>query len=310
MFKYILKRIALSIVIVFVIATITFFLCHAIPGGPFDREKPLNPTILENLNKKYNLDKPLGEQYIDYMVDVAKLDLGPSYYYTNQTVNDFIERCFPVSFLLGVCAMLVAVVLGIPAGIISALKQNGWQDNILKILTTILVSLPNFVIASGLMYILGYKLELLPVALWGTPQQMIMPVLALSAYPLSYITKMMKSSMLEVMSSDYIRTARSKGMSKFMVTYNHALKNAILTVITVMGPMFAGIITGSLVVEKIFAIPGLGQQFTEAIFNRDYTMIMGLTIFYSILLISSILIVDIVYAIVDPRIKLGKEKVE
>ena len=310
MFKYILKRIALSIVIVFVIATITFFLCHAIPGGPFDREKPLNPTILENLNKKYNLDKPLGEQYIDYMVDVAKLDLGPSYYYTNQTVNDFIERCFPVSFLLGVCAMLVAVVLGIPAGIISALKQNGWQDNILKILTTILVSLPNFVIASGLMYILGYKLELLPVALWGTPQQMIMPVLALSAYPLSYITKMMKSSMLEVMSSDYIRTARSKGVSKFMVTYNHALKNAILTVITVMGPMFAGIITGSLVVEKIFAIPGLGQQFTEAIFNRDYTMIMGLTIFYSILLISSILIVDIVYAIVDPRIKLGKEKVE
>lgn len=310
MFKYILKRIALSIVIVFVIATITFFLCHAIPGGPFDREKPLNPTILENLNKKYNLDKPLGEQYIDYMVDVAKLDLGPSYYYTNQTVNDFIERCFPVSFLLGVCAMLVAVVLGIPSGIISALKQNGWQDNILKILTTILVSLPNFVIASGLMYILGYKLELLPVALWGTPQQMIMPVLALSAYPLSYITKMMKSSMLEVMSSDYIRTARSKGVSKFMVTYKHALKNAILPVITVMGPMFAGIITGSLVVEKIFAIPGLGQQFTEAIFNRDYTMIMGLTIFYSILLISSILIVDIVYAIVDPRIKLGKEKVE
>ena len=310
MFKYILKRIALSIVIVFVIATITFFLCHAIPGGPFDREKPLNPTILENLNKKYNLDKPLGEQYIDYMVDVAKLDLAPSYYYTNQTVKDSIERCFPVSFLLGVCAMLVAVVLGIPAGIISALKQNGWQDNILKILTTILVSLPNFVIASGLMYILGYKLELLPVALWGTPQQMIMPVLALSAYPLSYITKMMKSSMLEVMSSDYIRTARSKGVSKFIVTYKHALKNAILPVITVMGPMFAGIITGSLVVEKIFAIPGLGQQFTEAIFNRDYTMIMGLTIFYSILLISSILIVDIVYAIVDPRIKLGKEKVE
>ena len=307
MAKYIFKRLLTSVVVIFLIATITFWLCRAIPGGPFDRDKPLNQTTIENLNKKYNLDKPVFEQYVDYMIDVAQFDFGPSYYYLNETVNDYIERCFPASCLLGICAMIVAIVLGIPAGILSALKQNGWQDNIIKVMTTVLVSLPNFVIASALMYVLGYKLRLLPVALWGTPQQMVMPVLALSAYPLSYITKMMKSSMLEVMNSDYIRTAKAKGASNFLLIYKHALKNAVLPVITVLGPMFAGIITGSLVVEQIFAIPGLGQQFTTAIFNRDYTMIMGLTIFYSILLTASIIIVDVVYAIVDPRIKLGKE---
>ena len=301
-----MRRLFISIAVIFIIATTTFWMCRAVPGGPFDREKPLNPTIIENLNKKYHLDKPVFEQYIDYMVDVAKFDFGPSYFYKNETVNDYIDRCFPVSFILGIFAMIVAISLGIPAGIISALKQNKWQDNILKVLTTILVSLPNFVIASGLMYFLGYKLRILPVAMWGTPQQAVMPVLALAAYPLSYITKMMKSSMLEVLNNDYIRTARSKGVPRGKLIYKHALKNAILPVITVLGPMFAGIITGSLVVEKIFTIPGLGQQFTAAITNRDYTMIMGLTIFYSSLLIVSILIVDILYAVIDPRIKLSE----
>ncbi len=307
MWKYILKRVLISLLVIFVIATITFWLSRAIPGGPFDKEKPLNDVIIANLNKKYNLDAPVWKQYLDYMIGVFKFDFGPSYYYQNETVNDYINRCFPISLTLGVLAMVVAILLGIPAGIISALKQNGWQDNIIKVLTTILVSLPNFVIASGLMYILGYKLRLLPVALWGTPKQMVMPVLALAAYPLSYITKMMKSSMLEVLNSDYIRTAKAKGASNFLIVYKHALKNAVLPIITILGPMFAGIITGSLVVEKIFTIPGLGGQFTTSIFNRDYPMIMGLTIFYSILLIGSILIVDIVYAIIDPRIKLGKE---
>lgn len=306
MTKYIIKRLLLSVVVIFLIATLTFWLCRAIPGGPFDRDKPLTQSIIDNLNRKFNLDKPVFEQYIDYMIDVAKFDFGPSYYYANETVNDYINRCFPVSCTLGVLAMIVAILLGIPAGIISALKQNKWQDNLLKVLTTIMVSLPNFVIAAGLMYFLGYKLRLFPVALWGTPKQCVMPVLALAAYPLSYITKMMKSSMLEVMNSDYIRTARAKGASHFIIVYKHALKNAVLPIITVLGPMFAGIITGSLVVERLFTIPGLGEQFTKSIVNRDYTMIMGLTIFYSALLIVSILIVDIVYAIVDPRIKLEK----
>ncbi|MCF0110567.1 MAG: ABC transporter permease [Erysipelotrichaceae bacterium] len=307
MTKYILKRIVMSIFVIFLIATATFWLCRAIPGGPFDKEKPLNATTIANLNKKFHLDKPVSEQYVDYMVGVAKFDFGPSYYHINESVNDYIDRCFPVSMTLGVWAMIVATLLGIPAGIVSALKQNGWQDNILKVLTTLFVSLPNFVIASGLMYFLGIKLRLLPVSMWGTWKEMVMPVLALAAYPLSYFTKMMKSSMLEVLNSDYIRTAKAKGASNFIVIYKHALKNALLPIITVMGPMFASIITGSFVVEKLFVIPGLGQEFTKSIFNRDYTMIMGLTIFYSILLIASILIVDVLYAVVDPRIKLGKE---
>lgn len=307
MAKYIVKRILISILTIFIIATITYFLARAIPGGPFSRERALNEATIANLNAKYNLDKPIFEQYVDYMLGAAHLDFGPSLYYQNETVNDYINRCFPVSFTLGVWAFILALLLGIPAGIVSALKQNGWQDNVLKVITTIFVSLPNFVIASALMYVLGYKLKLLPVALWGSWKQAVMPVLALAAYPLSYFTKMMKSSMLDVMNSDYIRTAKAKGAPRFIVIYKHALKNAILPIITVSGPMFAGIITGSLVVEQIFAIPGLGSQFTKSIMNRDYTMIMGLTIFYSMLLVGSILIVDVLYAVVDPRIKLEKE---
>ena len=307
MAKYILKRLATGIVTIFVIATITFALCHSIPGGPFDRDKPLNETTIANLNAKYNLDAPIYEQYADYMFDIVKFDFGPSYYYKNETVNDYINRCFPASALLGTCAIIVAIVIGIPAGIISALKQNHWQDNLLKIMTTVLVSLPNFVIAASLMYFLGYKLGWLPVSMWGTPEQMVMPTLALAAYPLSFITKMMKSSMLEVLNSDYVRTAKAKGCSGFLTIYKHALRNAVLPIVTSLGPQFAGIITGSLVVEKIFVIPGLGQEFTKSIFNRDYPMIMGLTVFYSILLIVCVLICDIINSIIDPRIKITEE---
>lgn len=308
MAKYILKRILMSILAVFIIASITFALSKAIPGGPFSREKPLAPEIIENLNRRYQLDKPVWDQYVSYMGRVATFDFGPSFYYRNDTVNDIIYRGFPVSALLGVSAMIVAIVLGIPFGIISALKQNKWQDNLLKIITTLFVSLPSFVIASLLMYVLAYKLKLLPAALWGTPAHMVMPVLALSAYPLAYITKLMKSSMLEVMNNDYMRTAKAKGLKKFSILYVHALKNAILPVVTVMGPMLASIMTGSLVVEKIFAVPGLGQDFTSAIFNRDYTMIMGVTVFYAILLIGCVLVVDICYGFVDPRIKVNGGK--
>jgi len=304
MFKYIMKRLIVGVITIFVIASITFFLCRAIPGGPFDRDKPLNETTIENLNKKYHLDDPVWKQYLRYMADVAKFDFGPSYYYKNETVNDYINRCFPISAVLGFMSIIVALLLGIPAGILSALRQNKLEDNVIKVITTVLVSLPNFVVASGLMYLLAYKLGWLPPALWGTPAQAVMPTLALAAYPLSYFTKMMKTSMLEVMDSDYVRTARAKGCGHFLMTYKHALKNALLPIVTSLGPMFAGTMTGSFVVEKIFAIPGLGEQFTKSIFNRDYPMIMGLTIFYSILLIVFVLIADIANAIIDPRIKL------
>jgi len=307
MLKYVLKRVAIGVLTIFIIASITFFLCHAIPGGPFDRDKPLNETIIANLNEKYHLDDPMWKQYVRYMVDVAKFDFGPSYYYKNETVNDYIDRCFPVSAVLGFMAIVVALLLGVPLGVLSALRQNKLEDNVIKVITTLLVSLPNFVVASGLMYYLAYKLGLLPPALWGSPQQAVMPVLSLAAYPVSYFTKMMKSSMLEVMDSDYVRTAKAKGCGRFLMTFKHALKNALLPIVTSLGPMFAGTMTGSFVVEKIFTIPGLGEQFTKSIFNRDYPMIMGLTIFYSVLLIAFVLIADIANAIIDPRIKLEGE---
>ena len=310
-FQYILKRILIALFVIFIIATFTFWLSRAIPGGPFSGgDKPLPPTVLANLERKYNLDKPIFEQYLLYMKDLCKLDFGLSMYNDSYTVNDYIQTRFPISCTLGVFALMLAVLLGIPMGIVSALRQNHWQDNIIKVLTTLFISMPSFVVASALMYYLGYKWGLLPIAKWGTWQQAVMPVLALSVGPLATITKYMKSSMLEVLNSDYVRTARAKGAGHFRVIYIHTLRNALLPILTIIGPMFAGIICGSFVVESIFAIPGLGKSFTEAIFNRDYTMIMGLTIFYSTLLIIVGLLIDIIYTFVDPRISLTKAKGE
>lgn len=307
--KYIIKRVLIALLVIFIIATFTFWLSRAIPGGPFNNgDKPLPATVLANLERKYNLDKPIFEQYLLYMRDLCKLDFGLSMYNTSYTVNSYIASRFPISFVLGIGALLVAVGLGIPLGILSALKQNRWQDNTIKVFTTLFISIPSFVVASTLMYFLAYKWGLLPIAKWGTFQQAIMPVLALAVGPLATITKYMKSSMLEVMNSDYVRTAKAKGAGNFRVVYIHTLRNALLPILTAVGPMFAGIICGSFVIESIFAIPGLGKAFTESIFNRDYTMIMGLTIFYSALLIVIVLIIDIIYTFVDPRISLTKGK--
>ncbi len=304
MLKYIIKRLLLGVVVIFVVATFTFFLAHAIPGGPFTQDKILPEAVMHNLNERYNLNAPLYKQYIDYMVNIAKLDFGPSFRYQTDTVNDIIARGFPVSATVGGLSLIVAIALGIPAGIIAALKQGKWQDNASKVMTTLFISIPGFVFASLLMYIFAYKLRWLPAALWGAPNQAILPVLALSAYPLAFIAKLMRTSTLEVLNNDYIRTARAKGMTRMKVIYVHALKNALLSVTTILGPMIANIFVGSLVVEKIFAIPGLGQHLTQAITNRDYTMIMGVTVFYAMILTVCVLVVDIVYVFIDPRIKI------
>lgn len=308
MIRYIIKRFLLAILVIFLIATFTFWLSRAIPGGPFTKDRALPQTVIDNLEKRYNLDMPVFSQYIKYIGNIAKLDFGLSYYYKTETVNDIIKRTFPVSCLLGVMAMLTATGFGIPLGVISALKENKWQDNSLKIMTTIFISVPSFVMASLLMYYIGYKLRILPVAMWGTWKHAVMPVLVLAAAPLATVTKYMRSSMLEVLGADYIRTAKAKGAGAFTVTYIHALRNAILPVLTILGPMFAGIVCGSFVIEQIFAVPGLGQSFTESIFNRDYSMIMGLTIFYAIILVTVILIIDLLYTLIDPRIKVTKDK--
>lgn len=304
MFRYILKRIGMGILVLWVVATVTFFLAHAIPGGPFTGDKELPEAILKNINARYHLDDPIMKQYTDYMQNLLKWDLGPSFRYMTENVNQIINRSFPISATIGGLALILALIVGIPAGIIAALKQNKWQDGLTMAMTTFFISVPSFIIATLYMYIFAYKLRWLPAALWGKPEQAIMPILALAGFPMAFIARLVRSNMLEVMGQDYIRTAKAKGIPHYVLIFKHAIRNAILPVVTIMGPMIAGVLTGSLVVERIFAIPGLGQHFVNSILNRDYTVIMGVTVFYSILVVVCNLLVDIAYVIIDPRIKL------
>jgi oligopeptide transport system permease protein len=276
---------------------------HAIPGGPFTREKALPDAVLEALNKKYHLDDPLWKQYLDYLKGVISLDLGPSFQKTGMTVNDFIREGFPATMKIGLGAVIAIIVLGIPAGIFAALKVGKWQDNIIMLMVTLGVTIPSFVMATLIIYIFSAKLGWLPSNGLTSWKHMIGPVIALSGFSMSFVARMTRSSMLEVLQQDYIRTARAKGISENKVIFKHALKNALIPVITYLGPMIAALLTGSFVIEKIFAIPGIGKHFVESVGNRDYTVILGITIFYSLFLVVMVLIVDILYGIIDPRIK-------
>jgi len=309
LFRYTLKRLLAILITLWFIVTLTFILMHSIPGGPFSYEKELPPTIIKNLNARYHLDWPLWKQYLDYLAHLIRWDLGPSFKYESMTVNDIINKGFPVSATLGGIALGISLVVGITAGIISAMKQYQWQDSLVMLLATLGFSVPSFILASLFIFVFSYKLHWLPAALWGSPVQVIMPALALAALPTAFIARMVRSTMLEVLAQDYIRTAWAKGLSGRQVVYRHALKNALLPVLTYLGPLTAGILTGSFVVEKILAIPGMGRQFVTSIANRDYTTIMGVTVFYSIFLVFANFIVDIAYAYLDPRIKVtgGKE---
>ncbi|MCR4426090.1 MAG: ABC transporter permease [Firmicutes bacterium] len=304
MLAYILRRLVSVAMVVFVVTTATFFLMHAIPGGPFTREKALAPQIKRNIEARYRLNDPLWKQYVDYMRNLIRWDLGPSYKHQGRTVNDIINEGFPVSAKLGALAIVFSLAVGVPAGIIAAIKQNRWQDNVVMAAAIIGVSVPSFVLATLLMYVFAVKLRWLPAALWGTPKHAIMPMLALSGFPTAFFARLTRSSTLEVLSQDYIRTARAKGLAWFVVIYRHVVKNAILPVVTYLGPLIANVLTGSFVVESIFAIPGLGRYYVTSIYNRDYTTILGVTVFYSILLVGLNFLVDIAYGYVDPRIKL------
>ncbi|SHJ46958.1 ABC transporter permease [Tepidibacter formicigenes] len=301
--RYVLKRLGAMAITMFFIITITFVLMHAIPGGPFTGEKKLPPAIEEALMKKYNLDQPMFKQYTNYLGSVLKGDLGPSFKLKGQTVNEIIARSFPASAQLGSIAIILILLIGVPIGVIAALKQGTWIDNAVMFLAIAGVTIPSFVIATLMIYVFSVKLNILPAARWGTFEQMIMPTIALGAYSLAFVARLTRSTMLEVISQDYIRTARAKGLSERVVIFKHALKNALIPIITYVGPLAAALLTGSFVVEKIFAIPGLGRFFVESISNRDYTVIMGVTIFYAVFLVITMLIVDILYAFVDPRIK-------
>ncbi|WP_150843784.1 MULTISPECIES: ABC transporter permease subunit [unclassified Clostridium] len=304
MIKYILKRLGISVVTIFIVITATFFLMRLMPGGPFDGEKPLPPEIKASLEAKYGLDKSLGEQYSMYLKDLLKGDLGPSMRYKGREVQEIIGYSFPASAKLGGVAVVISLIFGILLGIIAALKYNKWPDSVCMVLATLGVTLPSFVIATLLMYVFGVKLSLVPITGLDSLKSYILPSIALAGYSIAFISRLTRSKLLEVLKSDYIRTAKAKGVNGRRIMFKHALRNTLIPIVTYVGPLIAGILTGSFVVEKIFAIPGLGREFVTTITNRDYTTILGVTIFYSTLLILCNLIVDIMYVIIDPRIKL------
>lgn len=307
MIGYYLKRIVSALFTLFIIATLTFFMMRAIPGGPFTREKPLPPQIIAQLNAKYNLDDPVIVQYFNYMKGIATFDLGPSFKELGLTVNDLIRQGFPGSMKVGFVAVMFILLFGIPLGIISALKQNKAIDHVVMVMATIGVTVPSFVVATLYIYFISSRISWIPITGLSNPLAYIGPAIALSGYSLSYVARLTRSSMLEVLRQDYIRTARANGLSEFKVIGKHALKNAMIPVITYVGPMIAAILTGSFVVERIFSINGIGRYFVESVNNRDYTVIIGMTVFYAALYIVMVLLVDVGYSLIDPRIKLGRK---
>ena len=302
MTRYVFRRLGGAIIILWVIITVTFALMHAIPGGPFTTEKKLPPQVKASIEAKYHLDDPVWKQYGDYLGGVITGDLGPSYKYEGRSVNDIISDAFPISAQLGLLSLMVAVVGGIAAGAISAMRPNGIVDYVVTVLSTIGISVPTFIIGAVLVYVVGFELGWFPVALWRGPSYMVLPVLTLAAQPMAFIARLTRSGLLDVYQQEYIRTARAKGLNSWTILTRHALGNAILPVITYLGPLAASLLTGSFIVETIFAIPGLGQYFVTSIYNRDYTVILGITIFYSALVVFLNILVDMIYPLIDPRV--------
>ncbi len=303
--RYILKRVSAAVVTIFLVATITFFLMNFVPGGPFVSEKSISAQAQAALNEKFGLDKPLIVQYKNYMVSILHGDFGLSLKQRGRTVMEIITSRFPVSARLGGISVLVAILIGIPLGCTAAINRGKWIDNFIIVIATCGIAVPSFVICTVGMYFFGVHLGILPTYGLTSPAHYVLPVIALAFYPTAYITRLMRSSMLDVIGQDYIRTSKAKGVSQFISLFKHALRNAILPVVTYVGPLLAYTVTGSFIVEKIFVIPGLGGQFVSSITNRDYTVIMGTTICLATLVIVMNTIVDIVYKIIDPRIQLN-----
>ncbi|BBM35197.1 ABC transporter permease [Pseudoleptotrichia goodfellowii] len=317
--KFLVNRILMGLVTLWLVITITFFLLHLLPGDPFQSEKEVSPQIKENLMAKYHLDKPLGVQYVEYLKNVTKGDLGLSMKERGRTVNEIIADSFPTSADLGMRAVLFALITGIPLGIIAALNRGKYQDKLAMIIAVIGISVPSFVMA-GLMqrYFVDIHNNVLienrflpeflriKISGWDEPSKRILPVVALGLYTVALIARLLREKMIEVMGQDYIRLAVAKGVKPSNIVWKHALRNAILPVVTVMGPTIAAVLTGSFVIENMFTIPGLGKYYIDSINERDYTMVLGVTIFYAAFLILMMIITDIVYVLVDPKIKLGK----
>lgn len=303
MLKYVLKRIFSAFLAVIILITATFFLMHMVPGSPFLSER-MTDTVKANLEKKYGLDKPLTTQYAIYLKNLVEGDMGTSLQKKGRTVTGIIEEKFPYSAKLGLFAIVLAVCIGIPLGAIAAIKHDKLIDRLVMLFTTIFISVPGFVFGTLLLVIFCAVLKIAPATWSNTPANYVLPVISLSFYPICYITKLTRSSMLETLGQDYIKTAHAKGLSAFVVNFKHALKNSIIPVISYVGPLTAFLITGTFAVEKLFSVPGLGRFFVDSVSNRDYPVIMGTTIFLGCVMVLMNLIVDFIYGMVDPRIKL------
>lgn len=303
MFKYICKRVVSIFVTLLIVCSLTFVMMKIIPGGPFTGEKNLPDSVLESLNEKYHLNDPVLKQYTDYIKGVFTFNMGPSFKKVGVNVQDIIRESFPVSAKLGGVTLVIILIVGIPLGIWAALGRGRWQDYLVTIIATVGIAVPTFVTGSLILYVFGAKLGWIPTYGFDSWKCYIGPCVSLAAFSMAFVMRLTRSSMLDVMGQDYIRTAKAKGLPRRKVIFKHALKNALIPVVTYVGPMTAGLMSGSFVTEKIFAIPGMGKFYVEAINNRDYTVIMGTTFFFALLAATMILVVDIVYAILDPRIK-------
>ncbi len=304
MFSFIVRRLLWSIPVLWVVATLTFMIMHIVPGGPFDKEKKLPPEIKANVEAKYHLDQPLSKQYLFYLKGLIRGDLGPSYKYLGRTVNDVIGDTFPVSIQLGLIALLIALLFGLAGGILSSVTTGSVWDRLVLFFTTAGISTPSFVLGTFLIYLLSHRYRLFPPALWEDFRHAILPAVTLGLAPAAYVARLTRSSLLETNRQDYVRTARAKGLSETAILFRHTLKNALTPVVTILGPLTATLVTGSFVVEFIFSVPGMGKFFITAVTNRDYPLIMGVTLVYALLIVIANLMVDLLYTLIDPRVRL------
>lgn len=307
MIRYLLKKGGFLLLSLWLVVTLTFFLMHMIPGDPFIGERVIPQEVLDSLYAHYGLDQPLWIQYLKYLKGLLHGELGPSIVYPGRSVNQFIKEGFPISAQLGIQALSIALPLGVFLGTFAAMRRGKWQDHALMALSTLGVSVPSFVLSPLFQYLFSVKLHWLPVARWEGFEHTILPTLALSALPTAFIARLTRSNMVEVLGKDFIKTALAKGLPPTRVALTHGLKNALLPVLTYIGPVASSILTGSFIIEKIFAIPGLGQWMILSISGRDYPMIMGLTVFFSSFLMVSVFLVDLFYKALDPRIEIGEK---
>ena len=303
MLQFVIRRILWAIPVVLVVSSITFLLMHSVPGGPFDAEKALPQAIIDNLNAKYHLDDPLWKQYVDYMWGFMRFDLGPSIAYRSRTVNDILAQQWPVTALLGLASFAIAVCLGIPLGVISAIKQNTMIDYGSMWISMLGLSIPNMAMGPFLIWIFALKLEWFPVATWGSPMHVVLPAITLGTAFMAMFARITRASMLQIVREEYIQTARAKGVREIWVMLKHTLRNALIPVMTIAGPAFAGMMTGSMIVERIFAIPGIGKYYVTSVGNRDYPVIMATTLVFALAVVVMNMLVDISYGILDPRIR-------